>query len=309
MNNKYNIHPDFQKLPAITLKFSPFLTGLLNGMMIIQRALGKRSPTIEVARHRVASSHGGHFNIITMTPHTVSKSAPVLVYYHGGAFALTYGKIHLQNVERYASETGCIVVFVDYRLAPKHPFPCGFNDCYTALQWTLEQAESLGIDKQRIVVGGDSAGGALAAGVAQKARDEKLIELCGQLLIYPVLDYRCDTESATQFVDTPLWNATSNRRMWQMYLSAYPAGDIPDYASPGHGTLTQSPLTYIETAEFDPLRDEALHYARALQQQAIELTLNETKGTVHGYDGIATSASSQQAIASRIAFLKQAFQR
>jgi len=307
MNKPYDIHPDFAKFPSVTLKFSPLLIWLINTFMKVQRFFAKRSFDLGIARHTLTSADGSRFKVITMTPHGLQKPAPALLYYHGGAFALSYASTHLQSCERYANEAGCVVIFIDYRLGPRNPFPRGFDDSYAALEWVVQDADSLGIDSNRISVGGDSAGGALAAGVAQKARDANLVNLCAQLLIYPVLDNSCSTSSATDFVDVPLWNATSNRRMWEMYLSRYANGETPLYAAPGCGQLQNSPLSYVETAEFDPLKDEGLNYARALQAQGIEVTLNETRQTIHGYDGNARSEIAKNSMSQRIAFLKNAF--
>lgn len=307
MSKKYNIHSDFEKFPVLNVKFSPWIIGLINLFMRIQRFFAKRSFDLSIDKHYISHADGHNIKVITMTPHGLEKPAPALIYYHGGGFAMTYASLHLESCERYANEAGCIVIFVEYRLAPKQAFPCGFDDCYSALDWAIRQADGLGIDTRRIAVGGDSAGGALAAGVAQKARDEKLVELCAQLLIYPVLDSRCTTPSATDFIDVPLWNAISNQRMWDMYLSRYPKSQLPDYAAPGQGQLQQSPLSYIETAEFDPLRDEGLELANALQQQGTEVVINETKGTIHGYDGNANSDIAKRSLHARIRFLQQAF--
>jgi len=199
------------------------------------------------------------------------------------------------------------VIFVDYRLAPRYPFPAAFDDCYAALQWVVDAAGELGIDPHRIAVGGDSAGGALAAGVAQKARDQGLAVLCGQLLVYPVLDHTCSTESATRFIDVPLWNAISNRNMWAMYLSACPGGSAPAYAAPAHGDLHKLPPSYVETAEFDPLRDEGLHYADNLRRAGIDVEVNETRRTVHGYDASASNDIARQSMVARINFLRRVF--
>lgn len=307
MNKPYDIHTDFAKFPVVTLKFSPLILWLLNSLMKVQRYFTKRSYNLGVARHTLTSTDGEPFKIIVMTPHGLEKPGPALLYYHGGAFALSYASTHLESCERYANEVGCVVVFVEYRLAPKFPFPCGFNDSYAALEWVTQQADNLGIDITRVAVGGDSAGGALAAGVAQKARDEQLLNLCAQLLIYPVLDNSCSTPSATDFVDVPLWNATSNRRMWEMYLSGYDKSETPLYAAPGFGELQALPPSYVETAEFDPLKDEGLNYIRGLQAQSIEVTVNETQQTIHGYDGNTKSEIAKKSMLQRIAFLKTTF--
>tara|TARA_R110002111_G_scaffold5217_4_gene26309 strand:- start:23 stop:976 length:954 start_codon:yes stop_codon:yes gene_type:complete len=307
MPTKYNIHPDFARFPVFSFRFNSIIVALLNLAVRTTRWLAKRSFSLDTQHHTLVSADGDNFNVIVMTPHGLQSPAPALLYYHGGAFAMTYASSHLESCERYANEAGCVVVLVGYRLAPRHPFPCAFDDCYAALQWAVAGCESLGIDRRRIAVGGDSAGGALAAGVAQKARDEQLVDLCAQLLIYPVLDNSCSTPSATEFVDVPLWNAISNRRMWDMYLSRYRSGVTPPYAAPGHGDLQHLPLSYVETAEFDPLRDEGLNYAQALRAEGIEVIVNETRQTVHGYDANTKSDIAKQSLSQRIQFLEQAF--
>ncbi len=307
MNKKYDIHPDFEKFPVVTLTFNVILLWLINTAMKLQCFFVRRSLKLAVDHHLITRADGSRLKVFTLKPHGLAKPAPALVYYHGGGFGITYASLHLKSCERYANETGCIVIFVPYRLAPKHPFPGGFDDCYAGLQWVITQADSLGIDASRIAVGGDSAGGALAAGVAQKSRDENLVKLCAQLLIYPVLDNTCSTPSATEFIDVPVWNARSNRYMWDMYLIRYRDSATPAYAAPGHGQLHDLPMTYVETAEFDPLRDEGLRYISALQQQGIEVITNETKQTVHGYDAMAKSEISKRSMLTRIAFLNQAF--
>lgn len=307
MAEKYDIHPDFARLPVMTFRFNALLLWFINLVTRVMCFFTWRSLKLVVNNHVIARADGSGLKVATMTPHGLAKPAPALIYYHGGGFAITYAPLHLQNCARYANEASCIVVFVDYRLMPRYPFPGGFDDCYAALEWVVRQATSLGIDSNRIAVGGDSAGGALAAGVAQKARDQQLINLCAQFLVYPVLDNSCSTPSATDFIDVPLWNAVSNRYMWEVYLSRYPNNEVPAYAAPGHGQLHNLPLSYVETAEFDPLRDEGMNHASALQQSGVEVIVNPTRQTVHGYDGIAKSQISMGSMLERISFLKKAF--
>ena len=309
MKNTYDIHPDFARFPVITLAFNPLLLWLINSLMRLQCFFVKRSLKLDLDldNHHIPCPDGRKITVFTMTPAGLEKPAPALIYYHGGGFGIRYSSLHLKNCQRYANESGCIVVFVEYRLAPKNPFPAGFDDSYDALEWVVQHSDQLGIDPGRIAVGGDSAGGALAAGVAQKARDKKLVNLCAQFLIYPVLDNSCSTTSATEFVDVPLWNANSNRNMWKMYLRGGTSGEAPPYAAPGNGRLQGLPLSYVETAEFDPLRDEGLKHAADLWQEGIEVVVNETKQTIHGYDGNASSALAKRSMLERITFLKKAF--
>ena len=147
MSTKYNIHPDFDKFPVLTLRFSAIIIWLINLLIKVTRWPGKRKFDLDTEKHTVVSAGGARFEVIVMKPDGLQKPAPALLFYHGGAFALTYASNHLESCERYANEAGCIVVFVDYRLAPKHPFPCAFDDSYAALQWTIQAADTLGIDR------------------------------------------------------------------------------------------------------------------------------------------------------------------
>lgn len=307
MKTKYAIHPDFAKFPVITLSFGVIVLALINTLSKVQRYFVRRALEVKVEAHHFTRADGSSCKVLTMHPEGLANPAPALLYYHGGGFGITYAGLHLKNCQRYAQEAGCVVVFVEYRLAPKQPFPDGFNDCYQTLEWALGQAQSLGIDTSRIAVGGDSAGGALAAGVAQRARDEQLVKLCGQLLIYPVMDNSCSTPSATDFDDVPVWNSRSNRHMWRMYLSRYADVEAPPYAAPGHGQFQNLPLSYVETAEFDPLRDEGKKHAQDLQANGVQVVVNDTLQTVHGYDAMEASELTQQGVRERIAFLRQAF--
>ena len=307
MKKKYDIHPDFARFPVFTLKFRTPTLWLFNTLNSLLCFFVRRRLRLAVTDHLLPRPDGSVLKVMSMKPENIAKPAPALVYYHGGAFAIGYASLHLHNCERYANEAGCIVIFVDYRLAPRHPFPAGFDDCFQSLRWVIDNAGNLGIDPGRIAVGGDSAGGALAAGVAQRARDEGLVKLCAQMLVYPVLDNTCSTYSATMFLDVPLWNARSNRYMWDMYLRPFPGGKAPPYAAPGLGALRGLPLSYVETAEFDPLRDEGLLYIVKLRQAGVAVEANETKRTVHGYDANAGSDTARQSMLARINFLNEAF--
>jgi acetyl esterase len=197
---------------------------------------------------------------------------------------------------------------VDYRLAPKYIFPKAFEDCFAALQWVASNAATLGVNANRIAVGGDSAGGTLAAGVAQKVRDEKGPAICGQLLVYPAVDKSSSTPSATQFLDTPLWDGISNKKMWAMYLKEVGFTNTPVYAAPSdRQDLSGLVPAYVENAEFDPLRDEAADYAKRLQAAGVKTIFNPTKGTVHGYDTVFDSETSKKALQQRLDFLKTVF--
>jgi acetyl esterase len=145
-----------------------------------------------------------------------------------------------------------VVVSVDYRLAPEHPFPAAIDDCYAALEWVAANAEDLGVDPAAIAVGGVSSGGALAAAVSLLARDRSDPAVAFQLLINPVLDDRLDTASFRAFPDTPLWNSRDVAVMWDLYLGPE-RGQVSPYAAPARAAdLAGLPPAYVLTSEFDP---------------------------------------------------------
>jgi len=148
---------------------------------------------------------------------------------------------------------------------------------------------------------------AATAPVAQKALDEKSVSILGQLLIYPVIDRSCSSESVKKFRDTPIWSGVSNERMWKKYLENYAENDVPQYAAPAdRSDLSGLPPAYVELAEFDPLHDEGLEYARRLEIAKVDVEINDTKGTIHGYDGVSPrNPISVDSMNRRLEFFKR----
>ena len=196
---------------------------------------------------------------------------------------------------------------MQYRLAPKHPFPIPAEDCYEALKWAYDNSESLGISREKIALGGDSAGGCLVAAVTQMARDRSLeIDIRFQLLIYPFVDQSMASESNRRFTDTPMWNSNLSKFMKGGYVQD---SNIENYvyASPIEGSCEKLPQAYIETAEFDCLHDDGICYAEKLRSQGIAVVLNETKGTMHGFDIVQKAPTTRAAIFARIEYMQRMF--
>jgi acetyl esterase len=228
--------------------------------------------------------------------HRADGRAPALVFFHGGAFVLGDRYTEELRCLRYAAEAQCVVVSVDYRLAPEHPFPAGVYDCYAGLEWTVSHARELDIDPARVGVGGSSAGGALAAAVALMARDRGGPALVVQILNYPVVDDRMQTPSMRAFDATPMWTSGADADMWQHYLGDPDGrGDVSPYAAPGRATdLAGLPAAYVLTAELDPLRDEGIDYARRLMEAGVPTELHTVAGACHGFDIIAAGSTLGQ---------------
>jgi acetyl esterase/lipase len=215
------------------------------------------------------------------------RDLPIVVFYHGGGFALGDLETHDPVARAHAVGAEAIVVSVDYRLAPEHPFPAGLDDCWAALQWTAEHAAQLGGDPNRIAVAGDSAGGNLAAVMAQLARDNGGPKLAFQLLWYPTTAANLSLPSFAENADAPILN----RNVIDAFLTWYiPGVDITD---PTALPATMAPANaadfsglapaYIGTAEHDPLRDEGAHYAELLNAAGVPVELSNESTLVHGY--------------------------
>jgi acetyl esterase len=216
-------------------------------------------------------------------PETGEEAAPGLLYIHGGGFVL--GNVDMVHTEvlQIADKVGVVVVSVDYRLAPEHPFPAPVEDCYAALTWLTDHADELGVDGSRLGVAGESAGGGLSAAVALLARDRSGPRLCFQYLGMPQLDDRLNTPSMESYTDTPLWNRPNVAFSWASYLGHGGTLDVSPYAAPARAEdLSNLPPAYVTTCEFDPLRDEGIIYAQRLLQAGVSTELHHYPGTFHG---------------------------
>lgn len=242
-------------------------------------------------------------------PAGASGPVPGLVYIHGGGFVL--GNLNSEHgiCINLCRALGIVVVSVDYRLSPETAYPGPMDDCYAALQWTAANAAETGLDAGRLGVGGQSAGGCLAAACALRARDEQGPALCFQLLGIPVLDDRMDSPSMKQFTDTPVWDRSKAELSWKFYLgdSQAPGGaDIPAYAAPARAdNLAGLPPAYISTMEFDPLRDEGLLYGMRLLQAGVQCEIHNYPGTFHGSSVFAHTAIHQREMADTLAVLRR----
>lgn len=260
---------------------------------------------VNVSRIMLKSYDGGEFEVLLYEPYSILGNAPCLVYIHGGGFIYGAGEYNYKICKKYCLEMGCKAVFVNYRLAPKHPHPTPAEDCYTALRFAFENAEKYGFEK--IGVGGESAGGSLSAAVCLMARDRGTDAPAFQLLVYPATDMTMDTESNRKFTDTPVWNSELSKMIWHAYVPDRNRDDIC-YASPMLAKdFSNLPPAYVEVAEFDCLHDEAINYANAMLSSGVEVEILETKGTMHAFDGMMNAPTSQMAIGKRVEFMKKYF--
>jgi len=216
-----------------------------------------------------------------------SAPSPAVIYCHAGAFVLgNLDTDHRQCVE-LARGGRCTVISVDYRLAPEHRFPAATHDAAATLDWAWDRASELGVDRDRLAVAGNSAGGALAAGLAHRSAAGTLPPIVFMLLHQPVLD-DLPTGSKTEFVTTPGFDGPAATAMWQHYLGD--AGPTAGAAPGREDRLIGTASTLITCSELDPLRDEALDYARRLMRTGVRTELHVFGGTCHGFDSLCPDA-------------------
>jgi acetyl esterase len=272
----------------------------------IQEAGGRPEPVADVLDQDIPGP-GGPIPIRIYRP-SGERPLPVLVYFFGGGWTL--GTIDTSDgvCRALTNAVGCVTITVGYRLAPEHKFPAAVDDCYAATEWIGAHAVELRVDPDRIAVGGDSAGGNLAAAVTLLARSRGP-RLAHQLLVYPNTDYLSDTPSLRENNDPLLFNRNSSDWYWGHYLTS-PEDGVDPLASPlrapDHAGL---PSATVITAEYDPLRDQAEEYAQRLREAGVSVTLSRYSGMVHGFftmSGVLDAA--RDAVAEAAACLRKAFE-
>lgn len=269
-----------------------------------------RDKELDVSRHEIQSYDGVQIACFLMSPKSLGGNVPCLIYMHGGGFVLAAAGYHYKNAMRYAKEVGCNVLFVNYRLAPENPHPVFFEDAYAAMCWIYDNADRFGIDRNRIGIGGDSAGSTLSVGVCMMARERKHpIRFAFQMLPYPFLDMRNNSESCQKFTDTPMWNSMLSSRIAPMTKVDRNHPNHVWYSPVEAECFAGLPPAYIETAEFDCLHDDGILYAEKLREAGVAVTLNETKGTMHGFDIMQKAETTRAALAARIEFVKKFLQQ
>lgn len=233
----------------------------------------------------------GHEVMLRVYDPMASESPPILVWLHGGGFVTGGLDAHDTLCRQLAAASGCIVVAVDYRLAPEHPFPAAVRDSYAAALWASANAEELGARPKALAVGGSSAGGNLAAATCLLARDEGAPVVDYQVLVYPVAD--AVEQRASYFTHATGYQLTAD--MMRSYLSAYAPEGIDQtcpYLSPIRAATHEGlPPAHVVAAEFDPLYDEVLAYADHLAQADVPVIRSKYSGVMHGFFGQAGALS------------------
>lgn len=227
--------------------------------------------------------------LVIYQPEKRDKTLPAILWIHGGGLIVgTADNDALAS--RFVKEANCVVVSVDYRLAPENPYPAALEDCYLSLQWLHDHAKELNIDTSQIAVGGASAGGGLTAAVSLLARDLGGPEISFQMPLYPMLDYRMQTQSSYEIRDYGVWTRESNREGWEAYLGGpiedlTPNVNVSKYASPAlEEDLVGLPPTYTCVGTLDLFRDETMAYVDKLAKANVPVEFHLYPSVTHGFE-------------------------
>ena len=242
-------------------------------------------PQIGAVTNVLAETAVGTIPVRTYRPAGVDAATPLptLVYFHGGGWVIGDLDTHDVLCRQLVGEAGLMVVAVDYRLAPEHKFPAAVDDAWAATRWVVANAGRLGVDTQRVAVGGDSAGGNLAAVVALMARDAGAPSIALQVLLYPVTDVGTETGSYRAFADGYMLTRDGMRWFFDHYLASKDQESDWRVSPLRAKSLAGLPPALIVTAGFDPLRDEGEAYARALRDAGVRVDYACYGGMVHGF--------------------------
>ncbi|MFE2044688.1 alpha/beta hydrolase [Streptomyces sp. NPDC059477] len=290
--------PPYDPELSAYLEASEFLSGLeftLDGIPQLRESMSQSMPTLDDI---VGPAGLEHIELTVPGPEGVpevilsvirrpggSAAAPCVYYIHGGGMIIGDRSVGADSFPEWIERFGVTVVSVEYRLAPEHPHPAPVEDCYAGLVWVAEHAAELGVDRERVLVAGTSAGGGLAAAVALLCRDRGGPRLVGQLLICPMLDDRDRTVSTRQYEDVAVWNRAQNTFGWTALLgTAKGTDDVPAYAAPARATdLSGLPPAFIDTGSAEVFRDEDVDYASRIWAAGGQAELHVWAGGFHGF--------------------------
>jgi acetyl esterase/lipase len=296
--------------PAITPEMIPMLRQGLPGAVPIEDILAESG--VERVDHTIPGYGGDHIEVSVLRRIGHTGTGPGIFHTHGGGMIIGDRFTGIGGVLAWVVEHDAVAVTVEYRLAPEFPDPYPVEDCYAGLVWTAEHADELGIDPERLIIAGASAGGGLAAGTALLARDRQGPALAGQVLIYPMLDDRDATVSTAQVDGVGVWDRTSNITGWSALLGdRRGTDDVSIYAAPARATdLSGLPPAFIDCGSVEVFRDEDVAYATALWHSGVQAELHVWPGGFHGFDQMAPqSAIAQAMIAARDAWVARLLAR
>jgi acetyl esterase/lipase len=311
-SSKHLVHPQllagleaFSAYPAFNLDTASLA-------LMRQAPLAREPPTpdvpVEVSEHRASGLNGApEVPLLVYRPKASAAARPAILHIHGGGYVLGSAKMSDAANRQLAHDLDCVIASVDYRLAPDTAFPGNVEDCYAGLTWLHGAAAQLGVDRKRIAIKGESAGGGLAAGLALMARDRGEVPVCFQLLVYPMIDDR-EPEEPHAYVGEFIWTRQSNRFGWSSLLGREPGGEgVSPYAAAARAeNLSGLPPTFLSVGALDLFLEEDMEYARRLARAGVPVELHIYPGAFHGFGLVGETGLSRRARHDELEALRQA---
>jgi len=301
------LHPQLRKayrwIPAIPFHSRIFLA-LVKLLSLIPRRT-KPVPGVTIVEHKLGTAR------VRLYRPEGEHAGAALLWIHGGGYIIGSPAMNDKECARYAVELNIAVVSVGYRLAPGYRFPCAIDDCFEAWQWLQDNAGVLGVCRDRIAISGQSAGGGLAAALAQRVYDHGGVQPVGQALIYPMIDDRTAAHKTLDAVGHKLWSNRNNRGAWSHYLGRAPgASALPPYAAPARREdLAGLPPAWVGVGDIDLFYQENAVYAARLNEAGVSCELVVVPGAPHGFEVFAGDAPvSRDFMASNYRFLRRVLQ-
>ena len=304
---KYPINKELKSISIYSGSMVGRLYPLINIAYLFARC--KADKFVNVKKYSTPGYNGAKLSTLIIEPRNYEDNLPCIMFFHGGGFLMRASMAHYQIAKWYAQRVNCKVVLPDYRLMPKHRYPVAIEDCYSTYIWILQNAETLNISKEKIIVTGDSAGGNIAAAITVMLHDRNQPLPKGAMLIYPFLDKRMNSASMKRFNDTPIWDSNCDKIFWNIYLKDQDENQAKYSSISEINSVDFFPPTYIEVAEYDCLHDEGIDFAEKVKFHGIPVEVHDIKGTCHGYETATKSSIVEKCMSRRIDWLKGIYDR
>lgn len=282
------LRPILEQIPPLDLGMDN-----LHAVRSAQFPPARPAPAVQPHDRHIRGGEGNPaLRLVVLDPAPTRSNKPAILHIHGGGLVVGKPEVAIVELQQLSAELGALVVSVDYRLAPEHPFPAGLNDAYAALEWLHGATGELGIDPRRIAVMGESAGAGLATAVSLRARDRGELPIRFQLLRYPMLDDRTVLSTPPSHVGRFIWNARSNAFGWHSALGRMPVmNSAPAEAVPARAShLGGLPPTWIGVGTLDLFAEESVQFATRLRAEGVPVEMSVVPGAYHGFDAMVPQA-------------------
>lgn len=283
-------------LPPNLFDFSDLEAGIEQLMTMLAATPVELPDSVQIVDHTATAADGHELQVRVYRPAETRPNSPALYWMHGGGMILGNAAMDDAMCCAFVEELNIVVASIDYRLAPAFPFPVPLDDCYAGLEWLFANTDELGVDPECVAIGGASAGGGLAAGLALKARDVGELTPCFQFLRYPMIDDTNTTPSSHAITDGRVWNRAANLVGWDAYLSGDAgSADVSSYAAPARATdLAGLPPAIVTVGDLDMFLDEDIAYAQALLAAGVPTELHVYPGGFHASNSMVPHADASQ---------------